>query len=136
VTLFVFLVVLVTLVGVVPCALIGSRIASRRLVSRTAVIAVVLALAVLVAAVLALAIGGPHPDSTCDGGNGSLRNDIAAVIAVGAIPSLAVAIVLTLVAVLVSIRSWKLWASALAVCVAAGVVDLIALTQSVHICLE
>jgi hypothetical protein len=136
VTLFIFLVVLVTLVGVVPCALIGSRVASRRRIPRTAAIAIVLALGVFVAAVLALAIGGPQPDSTCDGGSGSLRNDIAAVIAVGAIPSLAVAIVLALAAVVVSIRSWKLWASALAVCVAAGIIDVIALTQSVHICLE
>jgi hypothetical protein len=136
VTLFVSLVALVTVAGIVACALMGTRIASRRMVPRTAAVAVVLAVGVLVAAILALAIGGPAPDETCDGGTGSLRNHIAAVIAVGAIPSLAIAVVLTLVAALVSFRAWKLWASAFAVCVAAGIVDVVALTQSVRICLE
>ncbi len=135
-TLFVSLVVLVTVVGVVASALIGSRIAARRMVPRTAAVAVVLAVAVLIAAVVALAIGGPAPDETCDGGSGSLHNDIAAVIAVGVIPSLAIAVIVTLVAAFVSVRAWKLWAGALAVCVVAGIVDVIALTQSVRICLE
>jgi hypothetical protein len=136
VTLFVVLVVLVTVVGLGTSLLIGSRIAKQRQLPRTAAVAVVLAVLVLMAAAVALAIGGPTPDDTCDGGNSSLRNDIAGVIAVGAIPSLLLALALTLGAVLVSPRAWRLYTTSLVACLAAVGVDLVALTQSVRICLE
>jgi hypothetical protein len=132
VTLFVLLIVVATVVGIVVSAASGSRVARRLDGTRLSGTVFVLAGLTLVAAVVALAIGVPGRESPC---SASLRDDVAAVIAVGAIPSIVIVVILSLGAVAGS-RSRKPSVLGLAVALTAAIVDWIAIAHSVRFCLN